>query len=327
MSKPSEPWRSMSVRSAMKSPSVVTIQRSPSLPASRNRAEHCPGPKLPPLPRGSSSGSTSGPSNPNTGVRFSITDAEAGHEESATSSSAYHGVILVIIMLSTFIAFLSSKINDPCNETEFKISKLASEGKVCSGLASALFSISNILLCVFCFVTYFLHLIGQCDYVLSTAWRRLVTEVAGIVAMMALVAWSLVYALATTALVETNLVAVILCTVGLVFCLVRSSLLMAELFKLFRSKKLCHATGNGESLSDASKMVALKSVVSKSASNASGQKSALTRTRTTSSSGSVKKQSTGVTFVKTSNSSNSKNKNQLFEFNDSDDDVFVDITI
>ncbi|RWS01068.1 hypothetical protein B4U79_02708, partial [Dinothrombium tinctorium] len=91
--------------------------------------------------------------------------------ESATSSSPLHGVILIGIMLCSLAAFICSKLRDPC-EDAFVIST-----KNCSMAVALYFSVVNISSCLYSFIIYFLHLVGQCDYISWSAKRKVALEI------------------------------------------------------------------------------------------------------------------------------------------------------
>lgn len=91
--------------------------------------------------------------------------------ESATSSSLIHGTILIAIMLSSLAAFVCSKLKDPCEDY------FLAPSFDCSLFFSLFFSIINILSCLYAFTVYFLHLVGQCDYLTWSARRKVSLEI------------------------------------------------------------------------------------------------------------------------------------------------------
>ena len=108
-------------------------------------------PKLPPNFR---NGSTGRP----TITSLSSKDLELNAIESSTSSSVFHGIILVSIMLSSLIAFVCSKIKRPCDPSSPHM-----YDPDCKMSVVLFFSVITIISCLISFIIYFLHLIGQCD--------------------------------------------------------------------------------------------------------------------------------------------------------------------
>ena len=105
-------------------------------------------PKLPPNFRnGSIAGITS----------LSSRDVQLSSMESSTSSSVFHGIILVSIMLSSLIAFVCSKIRRPCDHSSYM------SDQNCPLSVVLFYSVITIISCLISFVIYFLHLVGQCD--------------------------------------------------------------------------------------------------------------------------------------------------------------------
>lgn len=103
--------------------------------------------------------------------RFSLPPASLMKSlESTTSSSLLHGIILICIMISSLISFVLSLLTDICEEA-YIIN--------CSSNALVAYSLASMTSCLFCFVIYFLHLIGQCDYVSWSAKRKILAEITG----------------------------------------------------------------------------------------------------------------------------------------------------
>lgn len=102
------------------------------------------GPKLPPNFR---NGSISGVAS------LASRDLEMNEIESSTSTSPFHGIILVSIMLSSLIAFVCLKVQRPCDGLQ----------EDCQMSVALFFSVITIISCLISFIIYFLHLIGQCD--------------------------------------------------------------------------------------------------------------------------------------------------------------------
>lgn len=100
--------------------------------------------------------SSSGASITGSGIISVTPEIEVQGIESATSSSTFHGVILIGIMISFLAAFICSQLTGPCDDVFFEPNEL----NYCTGV-SHYFSIINILSVIYAFVIYFLHLIGQ----------------------------------------------------------------------------------------------------------------------------------------------------------------------
>ena len=81
--------------------------------------------------------------------------------ETTTSRSFVHGLILIMIMVSSLIAFICSKVRRCSNYSDL------SNYEECSKYFS-LYSWTTICSCIVTFFIYFLHLIGQCDVLCLT---------------------------------------------------------------------------------------------------------------------------------------------------------------
>lgn len=129
------------------------------------------GPRLPPLPRLSTSSRNSNDSNPNasqsSASRFGPPPESLMRGlESSTSNSIFHGIVLIIIMTTSLAAFIGALMYDFC---EVPIN--------CTPSVHILFTVTSILSCTFCFLVYFLHLVGQCDYITWSAKRKVTFEI------------------------------------------------------------------------------------------------------------------------------------------------------
>jgi hypothetical protein len=115
-------------------------------------------PKLPPnFRQGSVSRTISISSN---GLPSNV---ELNSDESTTSSSLFHGIILVSIMLSSLIAFICSKIKRPNCDNDTNNMTIDINANDCPMAVVLYFSVTTIISCLISFIIYFLHLIGQCD--------------------------------------------------------------------------------------------------------------------------------------------------------------------
>lgn len=90
-------------------------------------------------------------------------DVEHNSDESTTSSSLFHGIILVSIMLSSLVAFICSKIKRPNCDNDTNNMTVDNNTDDCPMAVVLYFSVITIISCLISFITYFLHLIGQCD--------------------------------------------------------------------------------------------------------------------------------------------------------------------
>lgn len=134
------------------------------------------GPRLPPLPRLSSSSRNSNDSIKNNGnsMGTSCVTSRFGPPpeslmrglESSTSNSIFHGMVLIVVMTTSLVSFIGSLMYDFC-DVPFN----------CSRSIHTFFTITSILSCTFCFLVYFLHLVGQCDYVTWSAKRKVMAEI------------------------------------------------------------------------------------------------------------------------------------------------------
>lgn len=148
---------------------------------------------------------------------------------SATSSSLFHGIILLLIMLTSLAAFVASKLSDPCEDFYL------TDNLECSTLTSISFSVINILSCLYSFTIYFLHLIGQCDYITWSARRKVSAEILCTLGMISALTGSIV-ALFTKTLALKNtvsLVASVFSMVTIFLYFIRSGLLLREIRMLW----------------------------------------------------------------------------------------------
>ena len=151
------------------------------------------GPRLPPLPRLSSSSRNSSDSIKNNGNSMgtgSVTsrfgpppESLMRGLESSTSNSIFHGMVLIAIMTTSLVSFIGSLMYDFC-DVPFN----------CSRSIHTFFTITSILSCTFCFLIYFLHLVGQCDYVTWSAKRKVMLEILVTMVMFFLVVSTIVTA-------------------------------------------------------------------------------------------------------------------------------------
>ena len=132
------------------------------------------GPPLPSLPRLSTSSRNSNESTKNANSNSSPSTSRFGPPpeslmrglESSTSNSIFHGIILILIMTTSLASFIGSLMYDFC-EVPFN----------CNHSIHIFFTVTSILSCTFCFLVYFLHLIGQCDYTTWLAKRKVTIEI------------------------------------------------------------------------------------------------------------------------------------------------------
>uniref|UniRef100_T1KFU2 MARVEL domain-containing protein n=1 Tax=Tetranychus urticae TaxID=32264 RepID=T1KFU2_TETUR len=154
---------------------------------------------------------------------------EMGGLISATSSSLLHGIILLLIMLASLAAFVASKLADPCEDFYL------SDNLECSTLTAICFSAVNILSCLYTFTIYFLHLIGQCDYISWSARRKVAAEIICTLGMISALVAS-IFALYTKTIALQNLVCVVASAFSIITILLyvlRSGLLLREIRMLW----------------------------------------------------------------------------------------------
>jgi len=289
------------------------------------------GPKLPPLPRGSSSGSFSGGSNGRV-PRFSNNSNDFKQQESSTSSSKVQGIVLITIVFSSLIAFLFAITSDSCQD---KYLKETPSGTDCSTTAGILYIICNILLCLLCFVIYFLHLIGQCDYIGLSRKRKIICEIVVICILCVLFVTAIYYVVVDTLAIYTNayISSIVFAIIALCSSVCRIFILTREAHSVFfhsiaKNAETIDENANGDEGVELRKVT---KCVSNAGSNVSANSAPITREPITSSSSSFRSSAPTVAFTKQSNSSFKNKTNGLVkqahqEF-DEDDDVFVDITI
>ncbi|XP_054164857.1 uncharacterized protein LOC128962508 [Oppia nitens] len=93
----------------------------------------------------------------------SVKEMEMNAMESLTSSSLFHGFILISIMLSSLLAFVCSKMKRPCDPSDDMTFDLTANPHNCLMSVLLYYSVITIISCLVSFIIYFLHLIGQCD--------------------------------------------------------------------------------------------------------------------------------------------------------------------
>lgn len=153
--------------------------------------------------------------------------------ESTTSSSLLHGLNMITIMLSSLGAFICALVQDACDEASF--SPVVVNGAPltvrCSILIAAAFPLVNILSCITFFVMYFLHLVGQCDYLSWSARRKVTLELMGTLAVLLLVVTVTILVYLTTPAwgQETTRYGIVFSTASVLFILVRILLLAREI--------------------------------------------------------------------------------------------------
>lgn len=137
-----------------------------------------------------------------------LNSLELNGVESVTSSSYLHGFILISIILLSIIAFVLSKFQDACEEFYLHLN-----ANTCYTTSQFFFSFMLLFTSLFAFIVYFLHLIGQCDYLNLMAKRKVFTEI--------LVTCLVIFCLLLSSLI------VILTTVALFHWISTSSLIIA----------------------------------------------------------------------------------------------------
>lgn len=143
--------------------------------------------------------------------------------ESTTSSSLMHGLNMILIMLTTLGAFISSVVQDACEEA-YMLHK-------CNPIISATFPLINIAACITFFVMYFLHLVGQCDYITWSARRKVTMELMGtLFLLLAIVTVTVLLFLSTPAWSqETTKYGIMLAGLSVLFIIFRILLLAREI--------------------------------------------------------------------------------------------------
>lgn len=170
-------------------------------------------------------------------ISSSITQSEINCDESTTSHSIIHGIILVTIMIASLGAFVFSKLKRPCDGV------VKDSTKDCPFLVVLFYSIINILSCLTSFTIYFLHLIGQCDCSIK---RKLAVEISVIIVVVASLSTSIILLIIRTDVPDYNsgIISVgcsILATVGYVirmFKLCIESNIAKNIFKTNKSHEL-----------------------------------------------------------------------------------------
>ena len=165
--------------------------------------------------------------------------------QSNTSNSVSQGIIILGIILSSMTSFICCMIQDLCQDS------IKGYTEDCSIIIAILFPVANILVCVWIFVTYFLHVIAYCDPVSGTNKSRLILEttLTGIL-LVSLVFINIIAALTTRGLLqETTFIGVVSSGVTCVFFVTRFASLVKELVLLHANslafngpKKIKHLT-------------------------------------------------------------------------------------
>lgn len=155
---------------------------------------------------------------------FSSPEIELNGVESVTSSSYLHGFILIAIILLSITAFVLSKLQDACEDFFF------SNHSTCYPTAQWFFSSMLLVTSLFAFIVYFLHLIGQCDYLNLMAKRKVFSEIlVTCLVIFCLLLSSLTLILSTVAIFNwINTVSLIIAFVVCVLYKVRIYLLFRE---------------------------------------------------------------------------------------------------
>lgn len=153
--------------------------------------------------------------------------------ESATSGSLIHGIILIAIMLSSLAAFVCSKLKDACEDYYL------APNYDCSQFFSVFFSIINIFSCLYAFTIYFLHLIGQCDYLTLSARRNVTIEIlCTFMVIFILIASDLLFLTQTMAIhIPITIIGSIFTFLAIFFYFVRTFLLIREIKMLWSQQK------------------------------------------------------------------------------------------
>ena len=171
-------------------------------------------------------------------ISSSITQSEINCDESTTSHSIIHGIILVTIMIASLGAFVFSKLKRPCDGV------VKDNTKDCPFSVVLFYSIINILSCLTSFTIYFLHLIGQCDCSIK---KKLAIEISVIIVVVASLSTSITLLIIRTDVPDYNsgIISVgcsILATVGYVIRMfklcIESNITKNILFKTNKSHEL-----------------------------------------------------------------------------------------
>lgn len=153
-------------------------------------------------------------------------EIELNGVESVTSSSYLHGFILIAIILLSITAFVLSKLQDACEDFFFN----SANHSTCYPTSQFLFSSMLLFTSLFAFIVYFLHLVGQCDYLNLMAKRKVFTEIlVTCLVIFCLLLSSLTLILTTVAIFNwINTVSLIIAFVVCVLYKVRIYLLFRE---------------------------------------------------------------------------------------------------
>lgn len=171
--------------------------------------------------------------------------------ESVTSSSYLHGFILISIILLSIIAFVLSKLQDACEDFFFST---VNHG-TCYQTSQLFFS--SMLLCtsLFAFIVYFLHLIGQCDYLNLMAKRKVFTEILiTCLVIFCLLLSSLTLILTTVAIFNwINTVSLIIAFIVCILFKVRIYLLFRE-YRMLNDKPINFETEMNDNLNQTNQL-------------------------------------------------------------------------
>ena len=170
-------------------------------------------------------------------------EIELNGVESVTSSSYLHGFILIAIILLSITAFILSKLQDACEDFFFN----AANHSTCYPTSQWFFSSMLLVTSLFAFIVYFLHLIGQCDYLNLMAKRKVFTEILiTCLVIFCLLLSSLTLILTTVAIFNwINTVSLIIAFVVCVLYKIRIYLLFRE-YRMLNDKPVdvCMEIGN-----------------------------------------------------------------------------------
>lgn len=139
-------------------------------------------------------------------------------------------------MLSTLGAFICSVVQDACEEA-YMVHK-------CNWILATSFPLINIAACITFFVMYFLHLVGQCDYISWSARRKVTMELMGtLFLLLAIVTVTILVYLSTPAWSqETTMYGIILSALSVLFIIFRIMLLAREIPMLLSKPVAQHQT-------------------------------------------------------------------------------------
>ena len=142
--------------------------------------------------------------------------------ESTTSSSRFHGAVMILIMLFSLASFICSVIQNAC------------EGVLPCSLALGIsFTIVKITCCVTFFVVYFLHLVGQCDYLSWSARRKVSMELMLTTALLIINGTvTIIVFFKTNAMENTAQFAIYLTVFEIMFMMIRITMLVREVSML-----------------------------------------------------------------------------------------------